>query len=103
MRANNKSQHGDVITMQSLEDRILDYIYYLNMKYYVDSISLARLCYKMQRSVIAVKSDLDSLVAKGLLDEYNQGDVVSYTISKEGIDYVKRKSLMRIGNLMVAG
>jgi len=29
--------------MQSLADRIMDYIYFLNMKYYANSISLAKL------------------------------------------------------------
>jgi len=55
----------------------------------------------MQRNVRAVKSDVDVLVAKGLLSEYHQGDVVSYAISKEGIDYVEHRSLMRIKNLVV--
>lgn len=82
--------------MQSLEDQILGYVYVIRKKYRIDSISLAKLCYKMQRHVRAMKPAADILVAMGLLNARNQGSKVSYAISEEGIKYVENKGLIKI-------
>ena len=75
----------------------------LQKKYAVDSVSLARLCYKMERHIRAVKPAVDVLVAKGLLEAHHQGDKISYAISDKGIEFVEYKGLVQIRNWVVEG
>lgn len=84
--------------MQSLEDQILGYAYVIYKKYHIDSVSLARLCYKTQCHVRMVKPVINVLVAKGLLS--HRGNV-NYAISYEGIKYVENKSLVKIRNWVI--
>jgi len=62
----------------------------------ITSVSLARLYYKMQLYVRAVKPAADVLVAKGFLNRHHIGDKVSYAILQEGINFVEFKNLVKI-------
>lgn len=41
------------------------------------------------------------MVAKGLLNAHHEGNKVSYAISKEGIEFVEYKGLIKIRNWIV--
>ena len=82
--------------MKPLEEEILEYAYVMKMKYWADSISLAKISYKMQRHVRAVKSAVNDLIAKGLLERRYEGASLSYTISRKGIDLIEKNGLVKI-------
>jgi predicted transcriptional regulator len=101
-----KSPFGSDIVMQKwkmpfLENDILCYLYVLKMKYGVDSASLARLCYKMERHVSVVKPAIVILIARGILNIQHQGDKVTYAISREGIDFIENNGMVKIRNWIV--
>jgi len=75
--------------MQPLEEQILGYVYILKRKYWANSVSLAKICYAMERHVRAVKPAVNDLISKGLLEERYEGAGVRYTISRKGIDLIK--------------
>jgi len=87
--------------MQTLEEEILSYLYILNRKYGVDSVPLARLCYRMERHVRAVKPAVVILLARGFLNIHHQGDRASCAISRKGIDFVENMGLVKIRDWVV--
>lgn len=87
--------------MQPLEEQILGYVYILKRKYEVDSVSLSRLCYKMQRHTRVVKPVVDILLARGLLKPHYEGDKNGFAISEEGIEYIEYKGIVKIRNWVV--
>ena len=87
--------------MKPLEEQILEYVYILRMKYWAESVSLAKICYAMERHVRAVKPAVNVLVAKGLLERRYEGAGVGYAISRKGIDLIEKNGLVKIRNWVV--
>jgi len=87
--------------MQPFEEQILGYVYILKRKYWADSVSLAKICYAMQRHVRAVKPAVNALIAKGLLKKQYEGAGVGYAISRKGIDLIEKNGLVKIRDWVV--
>ena len=81
--------------MEPLRSQILSYIYIMKQKYDVESVSLAKLCYKVRRHVSIVRVEADGLAYNGLLDKFkDEKGKVRYSISILGIRYVNNKGII---------
>jgi len=87
--------------MKPLEEQILEYVYILRRKYWTESISLAKICYAMERYVRAVKPAVNDLIARGLLERRYKGAGVGYAISRKGIDLIEKNGLVKIRDWVV--
>ena len=85
--------------MERLRGDILRYVYSMRRKYNVGSVSLTRLCYKMQKHVKWIGGAVDTLSDIGYLDKLKDGmGQVTYSISDLGVKYVENSEMVNLRN-----
>jgi hypothetical protein len=87
--------------MERLRDDIIRYVYAMKDKYNVGSVSLTRLCYRMQKHIKWVGVAAETLSDIGYLDKLkDEMGQVTYSISDLGVKYVENSGLVNLRNWM---